>query len=114
MTRSSLDTWSIEPSASTEPSCNTVTFTPNSRTNAMSCSTTMTVRSRLISLSSSAVWRVSASVMPATGDARPQWRQPDDLQQLGDALVLRRAVVPEQGGTRPPVGLEGQAEIVLD
>src|SRR6266508_1758384 len=53
----------------TEPSCSTVTLTPSSRTNAMSCSTTTTVRSRLISLSSSTVWRVSASVIPATGSS---------------------------------------------
>src|SRR5262245_2867161 len=52
ITRSFAETWSIEPSASTVPSCSTVTFTPSARTNAMSCSTTITVRSRLISLRS--------------------------------------------------------------
>src|SRR5262249_40043806 len=66
-TRSFCDTWSMDPSAMTVPSCRHVTLTPKSRTKAMSCSTTITVRSRLISLSSSAVCRVSASVMPATG-----------------------------------------------
>src|SRR5580704_10781888 len=68
-TRSFCVTWSIEPSASTEPSCRHVTFTPRSRTKVMSCSTTTTVCSLLISLSSSAVCRVSTSVMPATGSS---------------------------------------------
>src|ERR1700722_12704994 len=68
-TRSFCETWSIEPSASTEPSCRHVTLTPRSRTNVISCSTTTTVCSLLISLSSSAVCRVSTSVMPATGSS---------------------------------------------
>src|SRR5580700_6822143 len=68
-TRSFCDTWSIEPSASTEPSCKHVTLTPRSRTKVISCSTTTTVCSLLISLSSSAVCRVSTSVMPATGSS---------------------------------------------
>src|SRR4029077_10419625 len=68
-TRSFCDTWSIEPSASTEPSCRQVTLTPRSRTNVMSCSTTTTVCSLAIALSSSAVCRVSTSVMPAAGSS---------------------------------------------
>ena len=69
ITRSFDETWSMVPSASTEPSCRQVTLTPSSRTKVMSCSTTMTVLSLLISFSSSAVWWVSTSVMPATGSS---------------------------------------------
>src|SRR5262249_50415284 len=68
-TRSFCDTWSMDPSAMTVPSCRHVNLTPRSPTKVMSCSTTITVRSRLISLSSSAVCRVSASVRPATGSS---------------------------------------------
>ena len=139
----SVDTWSIVPSASTEPSCRHVTLTPSSRTKAMSCSTTTTVRSRLISLSSSAVCRVSASVMPATGSSTSRSfgscassmpisshcfcpcdrlpatrsrsaRQPHDLQDAVDAAVVLGVLAPEQGRARPAVALEREQEVVLD
>src|SRR5215472_1403639 len=69
MTAGWLCTCSMLPSASTEPSCNTVTRAPRLRTNSMSCSTTMSVRSPARLRISSAVSEVSLSVMPATGSS---------------------------------------------
>src|SRR5229473_2401747 len=75
MTRGWFCTCSTEPSASTEPSCNTVTLAARLRTNAMSCSTTTIVRSCARLRISSAVASVSRSVMPATGSSSSNSRR---------------------------------------
>src|SRR5437899_1298627 len=64
MTRGWFCTCSTEPSAKTEPSCNTVTFAPRLRTKAMSCSTTTIVRSRARSRISAAAEEHLARIRP--------------------------------------------------
>ena len=119
MTRGSFCTWSMSPSASTRPSCSTVTRLAIERTKSMSCSTTTTECLPASDSSSSAVRSVSCGVMPATGSStssssgpasaacrspatasgratarRPAGRallgQADDLEHLVDAVALRR------------------------
>src|SRR5690606_39820259 len=62
-------TASIEPSASTLPSCRTVTVRAIERTKSISCSTTTTECFPASDTSSSAVRSVSCGVMPATGSS---------------------------------------------
>ena len=138
------DTWSMVPSASTEPSCRQVTLTPSSRTKAMSCSTTTTVLSRLISFSSSAVCMrlgvghagdrlvdqqqfrllrqqhadlqpLLLAVRQAAGDARAQRLEPDGARGCASMRASCSAVLaPQQGRARAPVVLQRQQQIVLD
>src|SRR5688572_25657522 len=69
ITRSSFFTWSIGPSASTLPSCSTVTLRAMVSMKAMSCSTTTSECVPASERNSSAVRSVSASLMPATGSS---------------------------------------------
>src|SRR5215472_11593343 len=97
----------------------------------MSCSTTTTVRSRLISFSSSAVWRVSASVMPAAGSSTsrsfgscassmpisshcfwPCERPPASRLRTGARWTMSR--MPSMRAPASPFSLERQQDIVLD
>jgi len=48
------------------------------------------------------------------GDAVADARQADDLEDAVDAARLLRRLVPEQRLARAPIGLERQADIVLD
>src|SRR5215831_18700494 len=63
MTRGSAWTWSMVPSASTRPSCRTVTRPAIDRTKSMSCSTTTTECDPARPSSRSAVRSVSRAVM---------------------------------------------------
>ncbi len=67
------------PSASTRPSCSTVTVRAIERTNSMSCSTTITEWRPASEVSSSAVRSVSCGVMP--GDRLVHQQQPRVLHQ---------------------------------
>ncbi len=54
------------------------------------------------------------AVRQAAGDARPHALQPDGVEHLVDALLLRRRILPQQRGAHAAVVLERQQQIVLD
>src|SRR5262245_603722 len=54
------------------------------------------------------------AVRQRAGDAAAHARQADSLENAVDALRFLAGLVPEQGLARAPVGLQGEADIVLD
>ena len=107
------ETWSSEPSASTEPSCRQVTLTPRSRTKPMSCSTTTTERVLAISLQ-----QPRGLLGLGVGHAGDRLVDQQQLRVLGqqhaDLQPLLLAVAKVGGEVAAPVGQADGLEDLLD